>query len=252
MVPQKPNSEKINMDDEIEARKNFIYEQVGEEALKILKDSGLDIDAGVTKILREQEEQGVKLEMQAKFGTVEDMMSSELVYKSGSLDDVFGKEYARRLDLIGLEEKQIRGSYQIERLILSVDGKLSEDREQPWVRRYFIMPDSTPETMPEKGLLTLSELILITDDASAAFARNHHVLSGEAWSAVCMAAAQAHSYGGAQYAMTFKDRVKKFGWSEKQDGAYTRNECLLTERLKWGYTEDPAWTEESTDLAQFK
>ena len=251
MVPQKPNSEKINMDDEIEARKNFIYEQVGEEALKILKDSGLDIDAGVTKILREQEEQGVKLEMQAKFGTVEDMMSSELVYKSGSLDDVFGKEYARRLDLIGLEEKQIRGSYQIERLILSVDGKLSEDREQPWVRRYFIMPDSTSETMPEKGFLTLSELILITDDANSAFWRDHHVLSEKAWDALCIAACCAQ-YTEARYAHGFNERTEKLGWSKEQGGTYAKNECLLTERLKWDMHENPSWTEESTDLAQFK
>jgi len=75
--------------------------------------------------------------------------------------------------------------------------------------------------MPEKGLLTLSELILITDDASAAFTRDHHVLSGDAWAAVCITAVQTSSQCGAQYAMAFKERVKKFGWSEVQDTAFT-------------------------------
>ena len=70
--------------------------------------------------------------------------------------------------------------------------------------------------------------------------------------AVCKAAAQAYSFGGAQYGLAFNDRTEKLGWSKEQNGAYTRNECLLTERLKWGHHEKPAWTTESTNLEQFK
>ena len=55
-----------------------------------------------------------------------------------------------------------------------------------------------------------------------------------------------------QYALTFKDRLKKLGWSNEQVAAYERNECLLTGRLKWGYHERPAWNSETTNLEQFK
>ncbi|MDD5192133.1 MAG: hypothetical protein PHH54_00850 [Candidatus Nanoarchaeia archaeon] len=238
------------MENKIEARKKFIYEQVGEEAIKLLKESGLNIDNAVTNILREQEEQREKLEAQAEFGTVEDIMTSELVYKSKSTEDVFGKEYSRRLYLIGLDDNQIKGLHQVESLILST-GSMSEERKQPWVRRYFIMPDSTPEKMPKVGEMTLSELILITDDANSAFWRDHHVLSGEAWQALCIAACCAQ-YTEARYAYGFNARTEKLGWSKAQSGAYTKNECLLTERLKWGHHENPAWTPETTNLEQFK
>jgi len=246
-------SEKIKMEDKIEARKRFIYEQVGEEALEMLRESGLDIDAGVTKILKEQKEQRERLEVQAEFGTIGDIITSELVWKSGRPDDVFGKEYVRRLGLMGLNEDQTKGLYEQEKLILSCDiGIFQPHREQPWVRRYFFTEGVKESDLPKFGQLTLSELILITDDASSAYTRDHHVLSPETWGAVCKAAVQAHSFGGAQYALAFNDRTEKLGWSKEQNGAYTRNECLLTERLKWGSTDKPAWTEEGTDLAQFK
>jgi len=239
------------MKDNIEARRNFIYDQVGQDTIQLMRDSGLDIDTVVMNILKEQEDQRDRLETQAEFGTIEDIMTSELVYRSNRLDDVYGREYSRRLDLIGLDEDQVLSLYQTEQLILSSEGELSEDRKQPWVRRYFIMNDSSPETMPEKGLLTLSELILITDDANSAFSRDHHVLSDKAWAALCVAACCAQ-YTEGRYAYGFNDRTEKFGWSKEQSGAYTRNESLLTERLKWGNHENPAWTLETTNLEQFK
>ena len=233
---------------DIEGRKKIIFEQVGEQGLQILRESGIDVDSAVTRILQQQVITQKGLEALAASGDVNNMMTSELAYKSASPQDVYGQEFTRRLRSIGLTNELVSSLYQTEQLILSVNEKLVDERKQPWVRRHFILPDSTPEKMPAKGFLTLSELILITDDASSAFVRDHHILSEQAWSAVCMAAVQSHSYGGAQYAMTFKDRVKKFGWSTSQDGAFTKNECLLTERLKWGYTDKPAWTPETCDL----
>lgn len=236
---------------DIERRKEFIFEQVGEQALKVLRESGIDIDSAVTKIVNEQAREQKGLEAQAASGDVGNIMTSELAYKSSLPEDVYGQEFTRRLRGIGLTDKQISSLYQTEQLILSVDGKLSEQRKQPWVRRYFIMQDSTPETMPEKGLLTLSELILITDDANSAFWRDHHVLSEQAWAALCIAACCVQ-YTEARYAHGFNGRTEKFGWSKAQSGAYTRNECLLAERLKWGHHDKPAWTPETCDLKQYQ
>lgn len=239
--------------DNIQSRKNFIYEQVGDDALRILRDSGLDVDMAVENILNQQEEKRERLETQAEFGTIDDIMTSELVYRSNRLKDIYGKEYFRRLNLIGLSEDQIKKLYEQENLILSCDiERFQSHREQPWVRRYFFIDRITEKDLPKFGQMTLSELILITDDASSAYIRDHHALSSETWSAVCKAAVQSHSFGGAQYAFAFKDRVKKLGWTEEQDGAYIKNECLLTERLKWGYHEKSSWNPETTNLKQFK
>jgi|TARA_B100001971_G_C18058900_1_gene466838 hypothetical protein len=241
------------MEDRVEQRRKFLYDQVGEDAFQVLRDSGLDVDAAVTNILQQQEEQTDMLETQAEFGTIDDIMTSELVYRSNRLDDVYGKEYTRRLNLMGLNGDKINGLYEQENLILSCDlGIFQLHRGQPWVRRYFFVEGVKEDDLPEFGQMTLSELILITDDAGSAFSRDHEVLSAETFNAVCKAAPQAHSYGGAQYAFAFKDRAQKLGCSPEQEDAYAKNECLLTERLKWGYHENPAWTSETTDLEQFK
>ncbi|MBI4454253.1 hypothetical protein HY636_06430 [Candidatus Woesearchaeota archaeon] len=236
---------------DIEERKRIIFEQVGGQGLNILGEMGIDIDSAVDRILRKQANQQEILKAQAKSGAINNIMTSELVYRSCLPEDVYGQEFTRRLRGIGLTDEQASSLYQIEQLILSVDGKLSEDRTQPWVRRYFITPLSSPETLPEKELLTLSELILITDDANSAFWRDHHALPEKAWAALCIAACCAQ-YTEAQYAIAFNERTEKCGWSKAQSGAYTKNECLLTERLKWGHHEEPAWTRKTCDLKQYQ
>ncbi|MEK6926739.1 MAG: hypothetical protein AABW50_05685 [Nanoarchaeota archaeon] len=235
---------------DLEERKKFILDQVGEEGLSVLRENGIDVDSAVRKILRRQIMQKKNLERQAESGDISNMMASELVYRSILPDDMYGQEFTRRLSGVNLTDKQISSLYEIEQLILSVDGKLREDRKQPWVRRYFIMHDSTPESIPAKSLLTLSELIMITDDANAAFSRDHHVLPEPAWSALCIAACCA-DYTEARFAHEFNRRTEKFGWSNKQSRAYTKNECLLTERLKWGNHNEPAWTPETCNLNQY-
>ncbi len=240
---------KITMDDRIEQRRQFIYGQVGEDALNLLREYGLDIDNAVTNILSEQEKQREKLESQAESGKVEDMMTSELIYRSDYPEDVFSREYSRRLHLIGLNDDQIEKIHQLESLVLSTES-MAEHRKQPWVRRYFIMPDLTLESIPKVDDLTLSELILITDDANSAFWRDHNYLPEKAWQALCVAACCAQ-YTEARYANAFNERTEKLGLSKSQSGAYTKNECLLTERLKWGHHENPAWTSQTTDLKQY-
>lgn len=236
---------------DIEERKRIIFEQVGGQGLSILGDMGINLDSAVDKILRKQAKEQKRLKAQAESEAINNTVTSELVYKSSLPEDIYGQEFTRRLKGIGLTDEQATSAYQIEQLILSVDGKLSEDRTQPWVRRYFIRPFSSPETMPEKGLLTLSELILITDDANSAFWRDHHVLPKKAWAALCIAACCAQ-YTEARYAHEFYERTEKCGWSKAQSDVYTKNECLLTERLKWGHHNNPAWTPETCDLKQYQ
>jgi hypothetical protein len=235
---------------DLESQKKFILEQLGEEGFKILSGSGINVDLAITKVLQAQNIRQKGLEALADSGDVVNIATSELAYKSSSLNDVYGQEFTRRLKGIDLTDKQVCNLYQTEQLILSADSKLTEERKQPWVRRYFIMHNSTPENIPEKGFLTLSELIFITDDANSAFFRDHGVLPDKAWSALCIAACCAN-YTEARYALGFNERTEKFGWSKAQSSAFTKNECLLTERLKWGHHNNPAWTPETSELGQY-
>ncbi|MEN9626717.1 MAG: hypothetical protein RL557_1045 [archaeon] len=240
------------MEDPIEQGRKLIIDSIGEKMVQSMRDVGLDIDGAITNILQWQEQQQEQLDTQAECGALEDTMTSELVYRSRGFDDVYGREYKKRLSLLRFDEESIKKLYDQEKLILSYGiGIFQSDRKQPWVRRYFFREGITGNDLPQFGQLTLSELILITDDASSAYIRDHHVLSDDTWVAVCKAAIQAHSFGGAHYIIAFNDRAETLGWSEEQNGAYTKNECLLTERLKWGHHEKPAWTIETTALEQY-
>ena len=234
---------------ELERRKQIIKGHVGPESLKILSDAGINVDGAMDSIIGGQLKQEAELKIQAACPSVDNTMTSELVYLSAKPEDVYGLEHARRLRLIGFPDEQINGLYQSEKTILS--AKADEKRKAPWVQRYFITPDLTPNTMLQPGEMTLSELLLITDDANSAFFRDHGWLPKKAWEALCIAACCAQDTE-ARYAIAFNERTEKMGWSKPQSGAYTKNECLLTERLKWGMHQDPAWSKETTDLRKYQ
>ncbi|MFH1133765.1 MAG: hypothetical protein V1735_04690 [Nanoarchaeota archaeon] len=235
----------------IEDHKESIKRQLGDETLDVLRTHGIDVDAAIRRVLEGQASQKARLDAKARKGDVRDMMTSELTYRAEALTDPYGQEYLRRLRLIGLSDDQVTQVYSVEQVILSVQTVLPDERKQPWVRRIFLTTGSTPDTLPEKRLLTLSELVLITDDANGTFLPAYHVFSDTAWTALCIAACCA-PYAEARYAKEFEERTTKLGWSEAQCGAYSRNECFLLERLKWGMGNPPAWTPETCDLRQYQ
>jgi len=233
--------------DEIERRKRFIKDQVGDDTLDALREQGLDVEAGLNAVIGAQVEEEGQRALEREIPITSNMMISELVYNSKSMDDMYGREFAERLRRIELDDDSIRGLYQEESSIIS-RGRDKFGREQPWTGRYFFMQGTKIEDLPEPDDLTLSELILITDDASSAHARDHHWLSPETWAAVCVAAVQTNP----TYAYAMKDRVAQLGWSRPQEDALVTNESLLTERLKWGHHKNPAWTTETTNMDQYK
>lgn len=235
--------------DDIERRKRAILASLGEGGRKALEEGGIDLGPGITALLKEQGEEMAMRDLKTAIPTTDNTMTSELVYLSDDIGDNFGQEYVRRLSLIGLSESDIDILYHQETEIIGVSKDLSYHRKQPWVMRYFVGPNSSPDKMPKAEELTLSELIMITDDASSAFVRDRHRISGAAWDAVCMAAPRA---GNPQYLIAFNARTEGLGWSKAQRGAFTKNECILIARLKWSYDDNPAWTVETTDLKQYE
>jgi hypothetical protein len=230
---------------EVEKRIQFIKKQVGEDGLRILEEEGIRVDDALNSIIADQVKQGLILRAEVIIPNVKNMMTSELAYFSNNLGDDYGLEYVRRLKLMGFTDEMIAKSYSLEKETISLKEDLA--RKNPWVQRYFISCDSTPENIPKIEELTLSELILITDDANSAFSRDHHYLPNPAWNAVCITACCV-GYTEARYVNEAHKRAKTIGWTEKQISAFTKNECMLTARLKWGYDDKPAWTEETVKV----
>ena len=187
-----------------------------------------------------------------------DMMTSELVSHSASLereDDAYGKEFIRRLGLIDLTDEQSADLYQRESLLLSYK-RLKRERNEPWIRRSFFIDSTTINSIPRRELLTLSELILVTDDANFYYPGyaeiRYHKAVSKRMVAVCNATFRASNSGEAIYMSCFRERVQGLGWSSEQENAFIRNECLLTGRLKWNYPQREAWTAETTHLAEYE
>lgn len=224
-----------------------IEEKIG---FGILSDAGIDVYDRVDDIIEKQLEQKKKLIMESEKTTVYNKMTSELVYLSETLKDVYGTEYTRRLKLLGFSDEQVHELYLSEKEILAI--KDDEGRQKPWVRRHFINPGSTLETMPEPDEIPLSELILITDDANAALWRDHEWLPEDAMKAVYVAACSTPytADNGAKYIKEYNKRTEEMEWVKGQSSAYLRNECLLTERFKWGMHQNPAWIKKTIDLTR--
>ncbi|MBR9703902.1 hypothetical protein GOV12_00695, partial [Candidatus Pacearchaeota archaeon] len=237
-----------NMDDLFKQ----VEEQVGKQVMDILRDEGLDMDVGIKRILKQEKDEQDLRELKTAIPTTKNTMTSELVYLSQSGQEQFKSEYFRRLQLIGLSEEKISSLYDTEQRILSRDNRiLQPERKKPWLQRYFLFPDvSTPDNLPKPDDLTLSELILITDDANAAIVRDLRRFNGKSWEALEIASSDQHGSKG-NYINAFMNRVQDIRWSNPQSTAFCLNEYGLLSRYKWGHHENDLWTKESTNLDQF-
>lgn len=225
----------------------FIRNMLGDQAAGILRGYGINVDDAITRVVIEQDRAREARELQAAHPSLGDFMTSELVYKSASIEDPLGREYVRRMTSIGFDNTKAASLYAVELVVLSGDLQ-REQRQQPWATRYFFANGFKLEHLPKKEQVSMSEMVLITDDAESAYFRDHHSLDPDAWHAVCYAAISAIAMGGAQYAYALRARVEALGWTRPQENAFTRNESLLTERLKWGKHENPAWTPATTAI----
>ena len=211
-----------------EEKRKLMREQVGRDVFKfltILQNRGLNEgslrEMGL-KVYSKREE----LETLAQYGTIEDIMTSELIFRSKRPDDVFLREYLRRFDLIGLNPYQIQEMYKQEKSILESDGGLfQQQRENSWVNLYFL--NEGINSLPPKDKLTLSELMLVLAEASPLFFTHP----------------KFYSAINSIYPPEFDYRTEKLGFSMNQKKAYAKEECLLIKRLKEGRTEKNAYSQ---------
>ena len=170
---------------------------------------------------------------------IRDCMTSELLFQAmkGSSDEkaTFLSEYERRLKMMRLTDEQI--------------AKFREADERAITNGCYIKLDTLlgKEPLIKAGMnvdsikmenCTFSELVYLTDDANATHARDHHWLPTETWELVCK---HALSVGICQAAWENRNRMKEIGLTEEQENVFVRNECQITKRLRWHYSEDMAW-----------
>lgn len=170
---------------------------------------------------------------------IRDCMTSELLFQAmkGSIDEkaTFLSEYERRLKMMRLTYEQI--------------AKFREADERAITKGCYIKLDTLlgKEPLIKAGMnvnsiqvqnCTFSELVYLTDEANAVYVRDHHWLPAETWGLVCK---HALSVGICQAAWENRNRMKEIGLTEEQENIFVRNECQITKRLRWHYSEDMAW-----------
>ncbi len=232
---------------ELEKATKTVKDNVGKDALKILEESGLNVNSAIGNILSEKikrEETGKKAFLQTP--REETSLTSELVYlMDRNKKDVFYSELQRRLTLLNLSTMQ-RAEYIHSELEALDTRKQNPSKNDRWTTKYFIVQGTTKEDLLKPEECTLSEIITIFDDADAAWVRDHHWLADETMKAIKYVLAGKegkYSLRTSPYYAEFDSRVGKLGWKEPQSNSYIKNECMLTSRWKWHYDDNPAWQE---------
>jgi len=78
----------------------------------------------------------------------------------------------------------------------------------------------------------------LTDDANSAYIRDHDWLPYGAWKLVCE---HAFNVGICKAAYENRNRMKAIGLTQEQENIFVKNECQIAKRLRWKYSEEPAW-----------
>lgn len=172
---------------------------------------------------------------------LQDCMTSELLFQSMNADTSdaekasFIAEYERRLKMMGLTDEQISKFRECDEEAIKNGCYIKADKllaTQP-----FIKSDMNTDSIKVENC-TFSELVYLTDDANAAYARDHHWLPNEAWFLVCRHALKG---GICEAALKNRSRMESIGITQKQEGIFVKNECQIAKRLRWNYSQDLAW-----------
>jgi hypothetical protein len=125
----------------------------------------------------------------------------------------------------------------------ALDGrKTKPPEEERWTTKIYFMQGTKKEDLLKPEDCTLSEIVAIVDDANAAWWKDHHWLEGDTMKAVGYALFGANKRKS-PYHNEFLSRVNNWDWKEPQFGSYIKNDCMLLERWKWNYHDNPAWQE---------
>ena len=172
---------------------------------------------------------------------LQDCMTSELLFQalqpetSDTDQKSYLDEYERRLKMMGLTSEQIDKFRKADEQAINNGCYINKDVLLSTVP--FIVDDMDTDSIKMENC-TFSELIYLTDDANAAYIRDHHWLSRKAWDLVCEHALHC---GVAKAAWENRNKMKAIGITEEQENVFVGNECKIALRLRWNRTQEYAW-----------
>ena len=172
---------------------------------------------------------------------IQNCMTSELLFEAMASDTAaidkahYMTEYERRLKMMGLSDGQIAKFRECDEKLIK-DGCYIKT-ENLLATKPFITTDMNRDSI-KTDYCTFSELVYLTDDANSAYVRDHGWLPEGAFALVCK---HAISCGICEAAYTLRNRMKEIGLTETQEGIFVKNECQIVKRLRWGYSNAPAW-----------
>lgn len=178
-------------------------------------------------------------ELKIVFRTKINTMTSELAYLSNGLDTWFGEEYLRRLNLLGFSDKKISEIYEFEKFTSS--NSVAFDRNIIWINRYLFNDETTIDELPDPTDLSLSELILITNDANNTYllkkldenndSKIFNLFKQKTRQALFVAAPIIQGKTP-WYISEYIKRTKELGFTKKQAQTYVKNEHNIIRYLK--------------------
>lgn len=237
----------MNHKEDVKKRVDSVKQGVGEECVGVLRKAGIDVDQAIGKIVSENimKEAGVKERL--GLALPKDCMTSELLLMTEKEEDVYHKEFERRMTLLGLTKEQVEKIENEDKEIIKARNLSPEARDVRWSCFFFIMDGKGVEDMPKPEQLTLSELIMIIDDANAALWRDHGWLQDKTFKIIphVLGIDDEGNCKHSPYYDEFEKRTGGYGLTKDQKASFVGNESLVLKRLKWGYGNEPAWLPET-------
>lgn len=172
---------------------------------------------------------------------LQDCMTSELLFQAmkANIDDsdkeLFLAEYERRLRMMELTDEQIIKFRELDENAINRGCYIKKDvllATEPLIKT------GMDENSIKLENCTFSELVYLTDDANAAYVRDHYWLPEKTWDLVCQ---HALSFGISKAAWETRNRMKSIELKIENENIFVRNECKITKRLRWYYSEELAW-----------
>lgn len=205
--------------------------RVGEDVVSLLEHMGFNISKIYNNSVKKDLEKLEILGKTIKEAGLNAIMTSELIYLSKAVGfqlahDVYMEEWVRRMNQIGLDNKQMTILFDRDELALSSDVK---HRDSLWVTRTPFGEGITKDDVPPVEHLTWSEINLFTDYARYLKAVAHESLSEEAWQAV---AEQAYNQ---KLAFALKEWYEANDIPQESMNTFWYNEGSLLAEFKYGY-----------------
>lgn len=210
---------------------------IGLEGKLILRNAGLEIDEAQVALNID-----LKLSSEKKNRDFENQLTSELVYNSRFLGDDYAKNVLDRLSMIGFGFDDFLRIYCIEKLLIA-PGNLngfSQIRKGEWSKMEFFHDGYN--TLPLKEQASLSELVMITEDANSKFAGYKRDFKNPNYLDIVKTTTRSKSESSERaYYNEFFLRAELMGFSLRQAHIFYRNEHNIRKRQLYG-TEIDSWT----------